>query len=469
MLYTEQPKFLRSVKSDEFLPPVSPWTSLSGVFLLGTVGAAFSLASTIKYNVTVKAAATVRPIGDLRVVQPEIDGTIKNIFVKENQVVKQGDAIARLDDEQLQIKKSQTKGNIEQSKLQLIQIYAQIRSLDVQILAQKRVIQQTVSSAKADLARNQRDYQDKQVTTITDLLAAEANLQKSDTDLRKAQADLDFARVDRDRYKLLSQTGAVSGRDFDSKKLLVLEAESSLDGERKAIEIAKTKVRATKAALNPSQATVDMAKERIDQEIAQGEATIATLIKEKQSLIQRQAEIQSQINQSRKDIQQIDTQVRSSTIRATSDGTILKLNVHNPGQVVHSSDAIAQIVPHNAPLVVKTTISPADLKTVAVGQKVQLRVDACPYPDYGTLNGVVSEISPDAITSQNNSGTGTTGSSTAGVSYFEATIQPEKFDFGRGEHQCHLQVGMAATANIISKEETAMQFLLRKARIISDL
>jgi len=469
MLYTQQRNFLPSVTSEDFLPPVSPWISLSGVFLLGTVGAAFSLASTIKYNVTVKAGATVRPIGDLRVVQPEIDGTVKNIFVKENQMVRQGDPIAHLDDEQLQIKKSQTKGNIDQSKLQLIQIYAQIRSLDVQILAQKRVIEQTVSSAKADWARNKRDYQDKQVTTITDLLAAEANLQKSETDLRKSQADLDFARVDRERYKLLSQTGAVSGRDFESKKLLVLEAESSLDGERKAIEIAKTKVRATKAALNPSQATVDMAKEHIDQEIAQGEATIATLIKEKQSLIQRQAEIQSQINQSRKDIQQLDNQLRSSTIRATSDGIILKLNVRNPGQVVHSSDAIAQIVPHNAPLVVKTMISPADLKTVAVAQKVQLRVDACPYPDYGTLNGVVSEISPDAITSQNNSGTGTTDSSTAGVSYFEATIQPEKFDFGRGEHQCHLQVGMAATANIISKEETVMQFLLRKARIISDL
>ena len=467
MLYTQQQKLLPSVQSDEFLPPVSPWTSLAGVFLLGTVGAAFSLASSLKYSVTVKAPASVRPIGDLRLVQPQIDGTIKNIFVKENQLVKRGDTIARLDDEQLQIKKSQVKGTIDQSKLQLIQIYAQIKSLDVQIIAQKRVIEQTVSSAKADLARNQRDFQDRQITTSSDSLAAFASLQKAEADLQKAKADLEFAKGDREIYKQLSQTGAIGKREYEQKKLTVVQAESILEGEFRAIDIAKTKVQATKAALNPSQATVDMAKEHIDQEIAQGEATIATLLKEKQSLIQRQAEIQSQINQSRKDIQQVDTQLKSTTLRATSDGIILKLNVNNPGQVVHASEAIAQIVPSNSPLVIKSMISPADIRKVAVDQKVQLRVDACPYPDYGTLKGVVSAISPDAITSQNNSGTG--GSATGGVSYFEVTVKPETLDFGHGEHQCHLQAGMAATANIISREETALQFILRRARLISDL
>ncbi len=469
MLYTQQQKLLPSVKSDEFLPPVSPWTSLAGVFLVGTVGAAFSLASSLKYNVTVKAPASVRPIGDLRLVQPQIDGTIKNIFVKENQLVKRGDTIARLDDEQLQIKKSQVKGTIDQSKLQLIQLYAQIKSLDVQVLAQKRVIEQTVSSAKADLARNQREYQDRRITTSSDSLAAFANLQKAEADLQKAKADLDFAKVDRDRYQQLSQTGAIGKREYEQKKLTVVQAESILEGEKRAIDIAKTKVQATKAALNPSQATVDIAKEHIDQEIAQGEATIATLLKEKQSLIQRQAEIQSQINQSRKDLQQVDTQLKSTTLRATSDGIILKLNVNNPGQVVHASEPIAQIVPSNSPLVIKSMISPADIRKVAVDQKVQLRVDACPYPDYGTLKGVVSAISPDAITSSSQNNSGTASSATSGVSYFEVTVKPETLDFGHGEHQCHLQAGMAATADIISREETALQFMLRRARLISDL
>ncbi|MBO3458830.1 HlyD family secretion protein [Aetokthonos hydrillicola Thurmond2011] len=470
MVYTERQRFLPSVQSDEFLPPVSPWTSLAGVFLLGSVGAAFSLASSVKYNVTVKGGASVRPVGNLKIVQPEFDGTVKQILVKENQKVKEGDPIVRLDDEQLQIKQSQTKGNIEQSQLQLIQLYAQIRSLDVQILAQRKVIEQTVSTAKVDLARNLRDYQEKQVTTTSDSLAAIASLQKTETDLQKAKADLDFAKVDRERYRQLSETGAVGKRDYEQRKLTVAQAQSVVEGQLKAIEIARSKVQATKAALNPTEAMVKIAQENIKKEIASGEAAIATLNKEKQSLLQRRAEIQSQINQSQKELQQINKQIKHSVIRATSDGTILKLNIYNSGQVVHSSDAIAQIVPYDAPLVIKTMVSTADIKKVNVDQKVQIRVDACPYPDYGTLNGVVKAISPDAITSQtSSSGAGVASSAAPTPSYFEVTVQPEKFDFGHGEHQCHLQAGMAATSDIISREETPMQFLLRRARIITDL
>ncbi|MBW4629409.1 MAG: HlyD family efflux transporter periplasmic adaptor subunit [Brasilonema octagenarum HA4186-MV1] len=474
MMHTHNQKLLpshkiSSVEGEGFLPPVSPWTSLAGVFLVGTVATIFSLASSIKYNVTVKGSANVRPTGDLRLVQPEIEGTVKEIFVKENQMVKQGDAIAVLNDDQLQIKKSQIKGNIEQSKLQLIQMYAQIKSLDVQVSAEKQVIEQTISSAKAELARSQREYQERQITTTSDSLGAEANLQKAEADLQKAKVDLDFAMVDRDRYQLLSETGAIGRRDFEQKKLVVEQTKLILQGQQKAVDIAKAKVKSAKAAVNPSNATVEMAKKRIEQEIAKGQATIATLLKEKEALIQRRSETQNQINQSRKDLQQLDTQLKSSIIRATSNGIILKLNVYNPGQVVRTSEPIAQIVPLNAPLVIKVIIPSADVRKVAVAQKVQLRVDACPYPDYGTLKGTVSTISPDAITSGSNSGTGSTGSSTAGNSNFEVTVKPETLSFGHGDYKCHLQAGMSAIADIISREETALQYLLRKARLITDL
>ncbi|MGI8504645.1 MAG: HlyD family secretion protein [Hassallia sp.] len=465
MLYTPSQKFLPTFKTDEFLPPISPWTSLAGIFLVATVGTAIGVSSWVKYNVTVKAPATVRPIGDTRVVQPEMEGTVTSILVKENQIVKHGDAIARLDDEQLQIKKSQLQGNIEQSRLQLVQMYAQIKSLEVQIVAEKTVVDRTIASARADLARNQREYQDRRIITTSELLEAKASLQKAFTDLQKSQADLKFAKVDSDRYKQLSESGAVSRRDYDGKQLVVQQSQSTLEGQRKAIEIAQAKVLTAQAAVNPSQATVAIASERIAQEIAKGEATIATLDKEKQALIQRQVEVQNQLNQYRQDIQQLNTQLHNSIVRATSDGIILKMNLRNPGQVVRVGDAIAEIVPQNSPLVIKAMVPAGEVKKVEVGQKVQLRVDGCPYPDYGILEGTVSTISPDAITPQ----TSNTGSTTPAASYFEATVKPDTLKFGHGVHQCSIQAGMGATADIISKEETALQFMLRKARLITDV
>ncbi|WP_414550144.1 HlyD family efflux transporter periplasmic adaptor subunit [Anabaena sp. CCY 0017] len=468
MLYTQNEKILPSVKTEDFLPPISIWMSLSGVALVGTVMCAIALSSWVKYNVTVKAAATVRPTGEVRLVQPPIEGTVEQILVNENEVVKEGDIIARLDSEDLKIKISQLQGNFQQNNLQLIQINAQIDSLDTQIIAEQRFIDRTVAAAQSDLSRNQRDYQERQIGTQSELQAAKAELQRTHAEVQKARADLKFAELDRDRYEQLSGTGAIGQREYEQKKLLVEQTTAILKAGQQAVEIAESKVRVAEAAINPSQATVDIAEQRIAQETARGEASIATLKKEKQALIQRRVDMQNQLNQLRKEIQQIQNQLQNTIIRATSDGIILKLNLRNPGQVVRASEPVAEIVPQNAPLVIKAMIPSADIKKVEVGQDVLLRVDACPYPDYGTLKAVVSHISPDIMTnSGNNMSAGSIGT-TAG-SYFEATVQPESLTFGNGDRQCRIQSGMNSKADILSQEETALQFILRRARLITDL
>ncbi|PMB03512.1 hemolysin D, partial [Fischerella thermalis CCMEE 5328] len=211
---------------------------------------------------------------------------------------------------------------------------------------------------------------------------------------------------------------------------------------------------------------VAIAQERITQETARGKATIAALKKEKQALIQRRVAIQKQLGQSQKELQQVANQLQDTIVRATSDGIILKLNLRNPGQVLRVSEAIAEIAPSNTPVVIKAIIPTQEIKKVAIGHKVQLRIDTCPYPDYGTLKGVVVGVSPDAITPVNNN---IDAAKSGAASYFEATIQPQSLTFGNGERQCQIQSGMQAKADIISREETLLQFMLRKARLVTDL
>lgn len=437
MLSTQERKSFHSIESGEFLPPVDRWISLAGMFLVGSVAAAIALSSFIEYNVTVRATANVRPTGEVRLVQSEMEGTIKSILVKENQMVKRGDAIAYLDREQLRIKKEQLLGNLRQHKLQHTQIAAQISALDSQIIAESESINRAVAAAKADLERQQQERQQKLLTTQADLQAA--------------KIDLELAQDKMARYQQLVQAGIVSELQFKEKE--------------SDVKSALAKLAKAKAVVNPSLATVASARERAAQENAKGEANIAALKKEKQALIQQKIEIENQIGQSQTEIKQINMQLQKSIILATSDGIVLKLNLRNPGQVVRSSEPIAEIVPGNVPLAIKAVIATQDIEKIAVGYKTQLRIDACPYPDYGTLPGVVSGISPDAISPQNNN----TEVKNNGASYFEVTIQPQSLSLGSGSRQCRIQSGMGATAEIISKEETALQFLLRKARLIADL
>jgi HlyD family secretion protein len=460
MLYTHNSQVVSTVETDTVLPPVSSWLYFTGIFLVGTVTVGVVLSSWIKYNVTVKAAATVRPTGEVRVVQSQVEGTVKSIFVKENQLVKSGDKIAQIDNEELLIERSQVKDNIQQSHLQIIQIDAQINALGNQIAAENNLIANTVNAAKSDLSRNQREYQERQINTKSEWLATLASSQKSEADVRKAQADLEFAKVDRDRYQQLAKIGAIGRREFEQKQLVVKQLESVLQSERKSLEISKLKILSARVAVNPSIANVTIAQERVAQEIARGESSLATLNKEKQQLIERRIQLHSQIKQYQQAIKQLDHKLKNSIVVATSSGIILKQNLRNPGQVIRMSESIAEIVPANAKLVIKAKIPAGDINKVVVGKVAKLRINSCPYPDYGTLDGVVKSISPDVITNREQ---------TASSGYFEATIEPAQHVFGNQKQQCQLQPGMQAQADIITQEETALQFMLRKARLATDL
>ena len=76
-------------------------------------------------------------------------------------MVKQGDAIATIDNSQLQTKKSQFQGSIQNSQLQLTQIAAQISALDTQREAESNLMNRNIASAQVDLNRNERDHKDK--------------------------------------------------------------------------------------------------------------------------------------------------------------------------------------------------------------------------------------------------------------------------------------------------------------------
>ncbi|MBD2085167.1 HlyD family efflux transporter periplasmic adaptor subunit [Coleofasciculus sp. FACHB-542] len=436
MLSDSNPDFLRPVSSDEFLPPISRWTTLGGLFLVGTFGVAVMLAAYTQYNITVKAAAVVRPVGDLRIVQAATEGTIKSISVKENQVVKQGDAIAILDNSQLQTKKSQLQGNIQNNQLQLSQIAAQISALDSQQKAEWNLMNRNIAVSQADLGRNQRDYQEKEIITKAEV--------------QEAQASVDLARAQMNQYQQLANTGAIAQLQIKEKE--------------EAFKAAQARLQRAKAMLNPSAAPVVIANERIAQERATGESTLATLNKERKTLIQRQIEIQNQLNSDTRELKQIGMELQKSVIRAPASGTILKLELRNASQVVRAAEPIAQIAPSNTPLIVKARVAAQDIGKVAVGQKVQMRVSAYPYPDYGTLSGQVSAIAPDAIAPENNN-----ANAPAVPPSYEVTIQPEKINLIKGDRPYPIQPGMEIAAEIISREETVLTFILRKARLLTDL
>ena len=501
MLDRSKSDFLPQVQVNEFLPPISRWLNVSGLIIVAIVGLAIPLASVTKYKVTVRAQANVRPAGELRLVQAATEGPIMQVLVEENQLVKKGDIIATVDDSRLQTQKSQLQNNIGQARLQIVQINAQITALNSQILAETDRIDRAVASAEAELDRRQREYQDRLVTTVADVEEAEANFRQTEEELQEAGAQLKSARANlrsikaalnaarskRDRYRPIAELGALSQDQLEEAELDVQQQEQAVAAQKATVEAqqqtierlqqgvkaAVARLKRVQASINPSYAEVEIARSRMAQEQASGQVTLATLNKEREALLQQRIEINKQLERDIRELQQVEIDLIKTTITATANGIISEFSLRNPGQTVRPGEEIAQIVPSNAPLEVKAAVSPGDIGKVETGQMVQMRVSACPYPDYGTLPGVVSQISEDTTKPQQNNGIATifTSSGQKGNpanAFYEVTIKPETLTLARGKNQCAIQLGMDGRADIITKEETLLQFMLRKAKLLAD-
>lgn len=445
-------ELLKPINSEDLLPQVGRWATLGGVVLIGVFGISLGLSALIKYPVTVKASAVVRPEGEVRIVESGMQGMVNQILVKENQVIAKGDAIAKIDDLSLLNRKSQILLNIREKESEMKQIDAQIAATQVQINADLKMTERAIAQWEAELSRSLRDYSDRQVI--------------AQAEVREVSAALELAAEESSRYQQLEGMGAIS-------KLQIKE-------KLQAYKVAEARKDKAKVALRPNPAAITIASSRIDQERARGESTIAALNKERQSLITRRVQNENQVLRFQQELKQIKIDIERSIIKAPESGVILKLELRNPSQVVRPGQAIAQIAPNGAPLVIKARVAAQDISKVKVCKlvkiaecsqgKVQMRISAYPYPDYGVLSGAVRAVTADALPG-NQVSTGATARSNMNnsVTYYEVTIQPEELELNKNGVQYPIKAGMEVSADIIAKHETLLAFVLRRARLLTDI
>jgi multidrug efflux pump subunit AcrA (membrane-fusion protein) len=72
----------------------------------------------------------------------------------------------------------------------------------------------------------------------------------------------------------------------------------------------------------------------------------------------------------------------------------------------------------------------------------------------------VRDISPDTISPENQS---------SNTATYQITIQPEKQVLISGDRKCVIQSGMEGRSDIISSQETLLDFIRRKARLLTDI
>jgi len=143
-----------------------------------------------------------------------------------------------------------------------------------------------------------------------------------------------------------------------------------------------------------------------------------------------------------------ESRSRLMTLKAPVAGTVQQLAMHTVGGVVTPAQALMVIVPRDHALEVEAALENKDVGFVNPGQAVEVKVETFPFTRYGTLHGVVANVSADAINDEKK-----------GLVY-SARVRLERTTMVLEDRTVNLTPGMAVTAEIKTGKRRVIEYFL---------
>ncbi len=126
---------LRSLNQEDFLPPISRWSSWGSWLLLSTFAGVVALAGFIEYSPKIRAVALAQPGGRIQLVQADTEGIVQQVAVLENQPVEAGTAIAYVDPAPLETQKTSIEAQQKEVQQELDRVNEYMLTVNQQILS----------------------------------------------------------------------------------------------------------------------------------------------------------------------------------------------------------------------------------------------------------------------------------------------------------------------------------------------
>jgi membrane fusion protein (multidrug efflux system) len=306
--------------------------------------------------------------GHITPVASKIYGRVAEVLVLDNQQVKAGQVLVKIDPRDYQAALDQAKG-----QLALAEADAQSAGVDV-----PRTRENTVSGtssadaqllgAQASLAMAQATYEQSQTA---DMAYAQANIDKSKANWVLAQADLA-------RYKPLLDKGEISQQQYDAAKANADATASALNADQQKLQQAQQAIGIAKSQVAAAQARVEQAK-----------AGVAAAHADTKQVNMRAADAlgkAAKVQEMRAAVEAATLNLGYSQLVAPVDGVVTHKQVE-PGQIVQQGQGLMVIVPLQD-VWVTANFKETQLRNMKPGQKAEIHVDT-----YGkTFEGHVDSI-----------------------------------------------------------------------------
>ena len=293
--------------------------------------------------------------GHISAIAPKVAGNVAEVLVEDNQPVKAGQVLVRIDPRDLQAK-------VDMAKAAVMQAESQLRSAQVVVPWTNETTQSGAVAATAGLADTQAEVDRARIgyeqASGSDLLYAQANVRAKQASSERAQADLA-------RMKPLVDKAEISGQQYDAYVAAARVAESELQAAQEKLGSAEKEAAIRKASL-------DVALSRVNQAKAQVETSVAN---RKQVAI-RTADVggfSAAVAAARARLEAAELELSYTSIAAPVDGVVTRKSVE-AGQIVSPGQGLMTIIPLND-VWVTANFKETQLANVHPGQRVEIRVD----------------------------------------------------------------------------------------------
>jgi adhesin transport system membrane fusion protein len=374
----------------------------------------------------ITAPGKVVPIDKVKAIQHLEGGIISEILVRENQEVKVGEPLIRLNLATGGINSSEM--NARMASLQL----AKIR-LDAESSGQEPVWPLNELKQFEDfIVSEQTTYRNRKIERDNALQAFETQVFQS----RK--------RLSENQEKLIAteQNLALARKELAvSDSLLKDQLVSQLDHFQRQSRVAQLngEVMSLRQAVLGAESAVQEALARARQEDARFRREAAN----------EAGDLQRRMSSLTEELGMAQDQEDRSLIRSPIDGVVKNLKFQALGNVVRPGEPMMEVVPIKDQLVIELKLNPADRGYVAVGQSALVKVSTYDYLRYGGLIGKVTSIAADTDLGRNEE------------QFYKVVVTTDKAWLGDGPSEYPISLGMLSEVDIKIDSQTILWSLIR--------
>ncbi len=360
-------------------------------------------------------------------VQASDSGVIQARYIEKGQTVKKSDVLFEIDPIESKTALERSMQKLASLRIQSVRLFAEISNEQLIFTDDLMKLAPSVVASEKSLYLARRADLVAQLAVLERQLA-QRNQQIEEINVQTRTAVETLALVE-DQIAILEpmvkaglspETELLSlrrqARDFEGKKN---SAEASLIRSRSSIYEVEDKIKATKQEYKTK---------------SQGELA---------AIISEIAEVESQLPA-------LNDRVKRTQIKSPVDGIVNQIQFVTLGGFIRPGEALVTLVPIGDTLIVEANIDPKDIAYIEPNQKVRISLTAYDASRYGTIDGKIIQVSPDAVKDQ----------ATGAFSYI-VQVSIDSILFEDDGSQVEVIPGMVASIDILAGKRSVLEYFWR--------